>query len=272
MSEEGQDRFDRTHPEQIISPNDSAKQGTNELPGTDLDSLQDLELRSRVLIIDDDPEAVTLLKLTLRSSGFDVTGAHSAEQAIEKCSQFNPDIILLDLMMPRVDGWVTFRRLRKLTDAPVVIVSALGEKTDIVQGLNTGADDYVSKPFYPPEIVSRIRAVLRRAKTSQPVTARLFPDVRLWIDFETKEVNLGTQSIMLTPKEFSVLEVLGREAPRPVSYEQLAEDIWGLDTKKAQNRLKWTIHNLRIKLKDNPLGEDLIRNRTGFGYQLNMKP
>lgn len=272
MNGDEQERFNGIRHEQIISADPAAERESNGLPGTDLDNLEEQEPRPRVLIVDDDPDMVTLLKLTLRSSGFDVTGAYSAEQAVEKCSQFNPDIILLDLMMPHVDGWVTFRRLRKLTEAPVVIVSARGEKSDIVQGLNTGADDYVSKPFYPPEIVSRVHAVLRRAKTGQPVTARLFPDIRLRIDFETKEVNLGTQSIVLTPKEFSVLEVLGREAPHPVSYEQLARDVWGLDTEKIHNRLKWTIHNLRIKLTENPLGEDLIRNRTGFGYQLNIEP
>ncbi|MGD8554134.1 MAG: response regulator transcription factor [Anaerolineales bacterium] len=237
-------------------------------PGFDLDELHSMNPRARVLIVDDDPDVVTLLKLTLRKAGLDVAGALDAEEAIQKCAEFQPDIFLLDLMMPVVDGWEIFRRLRQITDAPIVIVSAKGQKQDIVRGLETGADDYVTKPFHLPEVVSRVRAVLRRAGPTAPITTRIFPDIRLAVDLETHEVIFKGGSVALSPKEFAVLSVLAKHAPKPVSYQAIAEQVWGEDSPDIRNRTKWVIHRLRIKLGAGEDESSIIVNRIGFGYQL----
>jgi two-component system KDP operon response regulator KdpE len=239
--------------------------------GFDLDEIHGQQPRQRVLIVDDDPDMVSLLKLTLRTAGMDVAGALNADEAIHKCTEFQPDIFLLDLMMPIVDGWETLKRLRKITDAPVVIVSAKGQRDEIVLGLDRGADDYVPKPFYPPEVVSRVRAVLRRAQASSPITARIFPDVDLLVDFDTHEIRFRGEVIDLPPKEFAVLAVLAKNAPRPVSYETIAMEVWGEDTPDVRNRIKWLIHRLRNRLEDSGAEPSLILNRVGFGYQLNAE-
>ncbi|MGD2252442.1 MAG: response regulator transcription factor [Anaerolineales bacterium] len=241
-------------------------------PGFDLDELYSMNPRARVLIVDDDPDIVTLLKLTLRKAGLDVAGALDAEEAIQKCAEFQPDIFLLDLMMPVVDGWEIFRRLRQITDAPVVIVSAKGQKQDIVRGLETGADDYVAKPFYPPEVVSRVRAVLRRAGPTAPITTRIFPDIQLAVDLETHEVLFRGGSIALSPKEFAVLSALAKHAPKPVAYQAIAEEVWGEDSLDVRNRIKWVIHRLRGKLGNGEHEPSVIVNRIGFGYQLRTGP
>ena len=238
--------------------------------GVDLDTLHGTQVRTRVLIIDDDPDTVQLLKMTLRAAGMDVAGALNANEALEKCIRHPPDILLLDLMMPEVDGWETLKRLRKVTDAPVVIVSAKETREEIIDGLDTGADDYVTKPFYPPEIVSRLKAVLRRAGPSRPVMVLSFPQTELTLDLSTHQVELHGRSIDLTTKEFDVLSVLARNAPKPVRYEDIAVEVWGEYEAKIRKRIKWIVHNLRQKMMKKPGDSELIQNRPGFGYRLNI--
>jgi DNA-binding response OmpR family regulator len=134
--------------------------------GLNFDGLRFIGDRKRVLVVDDDLDTITILKLTLRQAGLEVEEALNSDEAIQKCILFQPDIILLDLMMPVVDGWETLMRLRQITDTPVVILSAKHTKKAVIKGLDIGADDYVAKPFYPTEVVSRIQAVLRRSNKS----------------------------------------------------------------------------------------------------------
>jgi DNA-binding response OmpR family regulator len=249
-------------------PIDEDKKAKNS--GLDLDKLDSSKERRRVLIIDDDPDMVTLLKITLQAAGMDVTGALGAEEAIEKCIQFRPQAILLDLMMPVIDGWETLQMLREITDAPVLIITARDGKPDIIRGFDTGADDYVTKPVYPPEIVARVQALIRRAEPGSSPTTLFFPGYKLKIDLSTHEVSINQQSIDLPPKEFAVLATLAEHAPSPVPYIELAEKVWGQDTPKIRQRMKWMIHQLRRKL-DHDNEEDLILNRSGVGYLLNVK-
>jgi len=242
-----------------------------EMLGIDLDDLPSSAKRRRVLIIDDDPDMVQLLKLTVRSAGMDVTGALNANDALAKCVRNPPDILLLDLMMPEVDGWETLKRLRKVTDAPVVVVSAKTAKDEIVEGLDTGADDYITKPFYPPELVSRVKAFLRRARTSPPAATMDFPGIQLSLDTSTRQVKYHEQLVDLSAKEFAVLFVLARSAPKPVRYETVAVEVWGDYAPKIRKRVKWIVHNLRRKLQAESPEHELIENRVGFGYQLNTR-
>jgi DNA-binding response OmpR family regulator len=242
------------------------------MPGMDLDALVSKEDRKRVLIIDDDPDVVEILKITLRKAGFDVAGALNAQQAIEKCVALQPHLVLLDLMMPHVDGWETFRRLRRITEVPVVIVSAKNEQQDVVQGLDVGADDYITKPFFPPEIVSRVQAVLRRAGPVTPISTYFFPELELAVNLDTKEVIFEEARVELSPKEFDVLSLIAREAPKPVAYETIAREVWDEDSPSVRNRLRWIIHRLRQKLAENSSTGEIIINRRGLGYQLNTEP
>ncbi len=144
--------------------------------GLDLDRLDPSTPRRRVMIVDDEPETVGLLKYILSNAGIDVAGADSGKSAIDKVSRIWPDLILLDLMMPEMDGMETFANIRKLTPAPVVIVSAKNQKEDIVKGLQMGADDYITKPFHPAELVARVNTVVNRSRQiSAPSGLMEFP-------------------------------------------------------------------------------------------------
>jgi DNA-binding response OmpR family regulator len=240
--------------------------------GYDLDIFLNAQSRQRALIVDDDSDTVNLLKMTLQQAGMDVMGALDGFEAVRKLSDAQPDIVLLDLMMPELDGLETLRMMRQTHDVPIVIVSAKASKEDIVEGLNAGGDDYVPKPFHPGEVVARVNAVLRRAKPAESGARLAFPKANLAIDFETREVLIDDTSIQFTPKTFAVLEVLARNAPRPVSHQQIAEEVWGEDTPKIRKRIKYTILLIRRKLGDRADKPRLVLNRPAFGYQLRTEP
>lgn len=237
--------------------------------GVDLDVIQARSTAQRALIVDDDPDTVDLIKIIIQNSGMDVIGAFSGREALQKCANLQPNIILLDLMMPEMDGWETYEGLRKMTEAPVIVVSANGKKENVVKGLRMGFDDYVTKPFYPQELVARVHTVLRRAAPPRPVTVRVFPEIGLTLDLETHDVTLEEQPIDLTPREFAILAVLARRAPRMVRYDEIASEIWGEDNAKIRNRIKYLIYLLRHKLERDPNNPQLILNREGLGYMLN---
>jgi len=240
--------------------------------GLDLDDIQARSSTKRALIIDDDPDSVDLIKLIIRNAGMDVFGAFNGHEALQKCASLHPNIILLDLMMPGMDGWDTYESIRKMTDVPVIVVSAITKKEQVVKGLQMGFDDYVTKPFFPPELVARVKTVLRRAGETKPVTVRVFPEIGLSIDSETRDVILHGQSIPLTSREFALLDVLARKAPRMVRYEEIASEIWNGDGAKIRNRIKYLIYLLRHKLERDPNSPRIILNREGLGYMLNIEP
>jgi DNA-binding response OmpR family regulator len=238
--------------------------------GIDLDDLPSAKNRKRVLIVDDDLDTVELLKLTVRSAGMDVTGALNANEALAKCVRHPPDILLLDLMMPDVDGWETLERLRKVTNAPVVVVSAKATREDVVEGLESGADDYVTKPFYPPELVSRVKAVLRRSGDSTSTAPLVFPETELSVDTSSQQVEYRGRMVDLSAKEFAVFSAIARRAPKPVRYETIAIEVWGESGPKIRKRVKFAIHNIRRKLHGEEPDFNLIENRIGIGYRLNV--
>ncbi len=240
----------------------------NQARGLDLDAVQELESQRVVLVVEDDPDTLDLLKLTLRRAGMNVVGAMDGKQAIRKWMDTNPNIVVLDLMMPEMDGWETLSQLRAITDAPIIILSALSQKESVVRGLNEGADDYISKPFLGDEVVARIEAAMRRAGPREPISNLVFPDQGLSIDLKTHQVALREKLIDLTPREFAVLEVLAKQHPKPVSYKTLAKDVWGEDNDKIRERIKWIVYLLRQKIEKNPSKPELILNKTRFGYQL----
>jgi DNA-binding response OmpR family regulator len=236
--------------------------------GVDLDTIRAKPSIHRALIVDDDPDTVDLIKIIFRNAGMDVIGAFSGHEALQKCADVQPSVILLDLMMPGMDGWETYDKLRHMTDVPVIVVSADTKKENVVRGLNLGFDDYVTKPFFPAELVARVNTALRRGSASNRDSVKKFPQIDLTIDFDSQEVILDGKPIHLSPREFAVLEVLSKKAPRMVRYEELAEAVWGMDNIKIRNRIKYLVYLLRQKIEQDPNDPKLIVNREGLGYQL----
>ena len=236
--------------------------------GLDLDRVRASQERRLALIINDDADTVQLLKLSLQREGLNVIGALDGYEAVSKCMETNPDVILLDLMMPQLDGWETMAQLRNISKAPVVIVSALNHADHVVRALSEGAEDYIRKPFSGKEVVARVQAAIRRVRESEPPKVLALPKAGLLIDMETHQVRLHDQVIKLTQHEFSILTQLSLQVPRPVSYRQLTEAIWGEHTPQSQKRLKWVIHQLRKKLVDCQADPDVIVNYRNYGYQL----
>lgn len=237
--------------------------------GMDLDLIRDTPYRPRVLIIDDESDTVYLLKELLRLTGFDVTGAESCHEALKKCTDWNPDLISLDLMMPQVDGWDTLKSLRQVTDAPIVIVSALSNRDTVVQGLRYGAEDYITKPFSSAEVAARMNNVLRRSGVRQPMKRLTFPRIDLEVNLENKEAIIRKKRLHLTLKEFGVLEALAREAPSIVRHEVIAERLWGKDSESARKRIKYLVYLLRKKIEQDPSNPKIILKGEGLGYRLN---
>jgi DNA-binding response OmpR family regulator len=237
--------------------------------GVDLDLVTTGHKRITAMIVDDDPDTIRMIKTILMGAGMDVIGAVSGLDAIDKCPHSQPDVVLLDLMMPEMDGYETFHHLRTITSAPIMIVTARSLKDDVVEGLQFGADDYVTKPFYPPELVARVNTVVRRTRYIAPVSSYSFPTVNLTVDVEAREIIHNEKKILLPTKEFDVFSVLVRFAPKLVSKEVIAREVWGEDNEKIQNRIKYFIHILRGKLEEDMSRPKLILSREGLGYRLN---
>ncbi len=239
--------------------------------GIDLDELLRRPSRPRVLIVDDDADTVEILKLALRKAGMDVMGALDGYQALTKCAEMRPDLVLLDLMMPEFGGLEVFRRLREFSEVPVVMLSARSSKGEIVTGLESGVEDYLPKPFHTPELIARIRAVLRRSQPASAEHLAVFPREGLVIKFDTRQVMLGGKQVKLPQKEFALLETLAASAPRPVSYEAIAMRIWGEDKPLIRNRIRYLVFLLRRRLEVDPSQPKLILNFPQFGYQLDCE-
>ena len=237
-------------------------------PGLDLDAVEMLSDQRVVMVVEDDPDTLNLLKLSLRRAGLNVVGAIDGKQAIRKWVDANPNIVILDLMMPEMDGWETLSQIRAISDAPVIILSALSQNDNVVRGLREGADDYVTKPFQNDEIVARVEAALRRSGPAVASQKLIFPENKLVVDLETHQVSLDGKFIELTPREFSVFSVLAKQHPKPVAYANIANDVWGEDNEKIRERIKWIVYLLRQKIEADPKKPKLIVNKVRYGYQL----
>ncbi len=234
--------------------------------GVDLDQV--VEERRRILVVEDEPDTVFLLKQILRIAGFNVLSAYNGNEALKKVAEHKPDAVLLDIMMPEMDGWQTLKYLRQMTHAPVVVVSALAEKEAVVEGLQRGVDDYITKPFYNAEVVARVESVLRRANRPQEISRLVFPEISLAIDLLSQSVNLGGKEIQLTPKEFGLLTALAKHAPAIASYSAIGNAIWGEDNPDVRKRTKYLVYLLRRKLDLLTKGRELIVNVGRYGYRL----
>lgn len=239
--------------------------------GSDLDYSINQE-RPKILIVDDDMDFIEMLKIVLRKAGFDVAGANDYQVALQRCREIDPNVILLDLLMPDVDGWETFQRLRQVSRSPVIFVSAAPFQENIVKGFEMGAEDFIAKPFNNPELIARIKRVLKNPIYAHRPNIRKFPDSGVEIDFDAREVSRNGRKIRLIPREFTLLEILAENAPRNVPFEKLTIQMWGEDSIKNRAHLKTIVFSLKHKLQENEAEVSLIVNHRGVGYQLVSHP
>lgn len=235
--------------------------------GIDLDKQN--QPNKRVLIIDDDADTVDLLKQILIKENFDVASSLSGIEIDLLVRKVNPDAILLDLMMPIVDGRETLQMIRTVSSAPVIVLSALSQKKDIVDLLNSGSDDYVTKPFDRAEIVARIKAQIRRAQTKPIFDGVSIPGIDLIFNFSKHEVVYQGIKMQFTPNEFSLIQILAQNMPNVVSYETIANQVWGRYQAKSKNRIKYLIHHIRRKLLEVNAEHEIILtvDQVGYGIQ-----
>ena len=227
--------------------------------------------RVRALVVDDEPPLVRLVTSYLERDGFQVQAAGDGQQAVELARTFQPEVIVLDLMLPGVDGIEACRRIRTFSDAYIVMLTARAEEVDKLVGLGVGADDYLTKPFSPRELVARIRAMLRRPRAAATGEAAAGPVRRLGeltVDPAAREVHLQGRPVELTRLEFDLLEALS-ERPRVVlSRRQLLERVWGPDWYGDDHLVDVHIANLRRKLGDDPRAPRYIVTVRGVGYRM----
>jgi two-component system KDP operon response regulator KdpE len=224
--------------------------------------------RRRILIVDDEERMVRFIRLNLEHDGFQVSEAFNGKQAIQKMRDLTPDLILLDVMMPDLDGFEVLETIREISSVPVIMLTAKGEEDDRVRGLELGADDYVTKPFSPRELVSRVKAVLRRTEgASGSMHGLIEVDERLKIDFDRREIWLEGKLVKLRPTEYRMLYHLVQNAGWVVSHDQLLTKVWGYEYRDEPHYVRLYINYLRQKLEIDPANPKYILTERGVGYR-----
>jgi two-component system KDP operon response regulator KdpE len=218
------------------------------------------------LVIDDEPQIRRLLRVTLEVNGYRVFDAATGQDGVAQAAQRRPDVVLLDLGLPDLDGVEVLKRLREWSKVPVVVLSVRDAEDDKVAALDAGADDYVTKPFNSAELLARLRAALRHA---QPQGAdALFRTGHLEVDLAARVVKLRGAEVKLTPIEYSLLRLLVTHAGKVLTHRQLLTEVWGPKAVEQTHYLRVHFAHLREKLEEKPGGSDLIRTEPGIGYRL----
>jgi DNA-binding response OmpR family regulator len=222
---------------------------------------------TRVLVVDDETMVREVLARYLEKDGFDVAVAEDGERALEEFSRTRPDLVLLDLMLPRVDGLEVLRRMRERAPAPVIVLTAKGEETDRVVGLELGADDYVTKPFSPREVVARVRAVLRRAAPASSTPETPIVAGALEIDATRRELRRDGAVVPLTRKEFDLLTLLASHPGRAFSRAELLESVWDFAWAGDTSTVTVHVRRLREKIEADPSAPRHLVTVWGVGYR-----
>jgi two-component system KDP operon response regulator KdpE len=224
--------------------------------------------RRRILVVDDEERMVRFIRLNLEHDGFQVSEAFNGKEAIQKIRDVTPDLILLDVMMPDLDGFEVLETVREVSNVPVIMLTAKGEEDDRVRGLELGADDYVTKPFSPRELVSRVKAVLRRTESASGSMHGLIEvDERLKIDFDRREIWLEGKLVKLRPTEYRMLYHLVQNAGWVVTHDQLLTKVWGYEYRDEPHYVRLYINYLRQKLEADPSNPKYILTERGVGYR-----
>jgi two-component system KDP operon response regulator KdpE len=220
-----------------------------------------------ILFIDDDAHLLRIVKLSLEEAGYHVITAKDGAQGLREAFSIQPDLVLLDVMMPNMDGWEVLTRLRALSDLPIIMLTAIDGQADIVKGLNLGADDYMIKPFGVKELQARIAAAIRRAQlpAASQRTAD-YTDNYLSIDFTKRRITVEGEPVSLTPTEFRLLTCLVRQAGSVVSHKALLTEVWGPEYIDETQYLKLYVRYLREKIEREPSNPEYILTEWGEGY------
>lgn len=222
---------------------------------------------TRILAVDDEHLYQHLLEVNLEKEGFEVMTASNGLDALEMVSSQNPDLVIMDIMMPKMDGITTCERIRQFSNVPIIMLTARGEEQDRVRGLNVGADDYVVKPFSATELVARVRAVLRRTSSSEQITqTRYFTHGNLKIDFARAEVWKDDKPVYLSATEYRLMIQFAHHIGQVMTAEELLMAIWGPQYREDKEILWVSIARLRQKLEDNSHSPVHIVTRAGLGY------
>jgi two-component system KDP operon response regulator KdpE len=223
----------------------------------------------RILVIDDDRILLQLIETHLGQENYEVFVASSGEEGLRQLGELKPHLVILDIMMPQMDGWEICSRIRKISTVPIIMLTALGSQTDIVRGLNVGADDYLVKPFHKEELLARVSAVLRRTSMPPPsAKAPLrFGNGELIIDPADRQVMLAGQPLDLTPTEFDLLLFMAHRPGRILSAEFIFENVWSYDSEANLESVKWYMWRLRKKIEKKPSNPKYIITERGVGYR-----
>ncbi|MBS3886216.1 MAG: response regulator transcription factor [Dethiobacter sp.] len=225
---------------------------------------------ARILVVDDEKTIVKGLKFSLEKEGYEVLAAYDGAEALSLFKKENPDLIVLDLMLPEVDGFEVCRRIRKGSEVPIIMLTARGEDIDKILGLELGADDYVTKPFNPRELTARIKAILRRSQLptgKDQVGMQVIRLQDLQIDLFQRKVRIRDKEVDLTSKEFALLSLLASHPGRVFSREKLLEHVWGYDYYGDARTVDVHIRHMREKIEPDPATPQLILTVWGAGYK-----
>lgn len=221
-----------------------------------------------ILVVDDEERMARFIRLNLEHDGFQVVEAYKGMRALQEYRDSLPDLVLLDVMLPDIDGFEVLSMLREISNVPVIMLTAKGEEDDRVKGLELGADDYITKPFSPRELVSRVRAVLRRTETSSSESSDVIEvDSRLKMDFGRREIWVDGELVKLRPTEYRLLYHLVKNAGWVLTYDQLLSRVWGYEYRDEPHYVRLYINYLRQKLEEDPSNPKYILTERGVGYR-----
>ncbi len=221
----------------------------------------------QILLIEDDDALARMMRIQLEHAGYQVTVCQDGMSGLQTAHDLDADLVLLDILLPDIDGWVVCERLQKIIDAPIIFTTALGAEKDVIRGLEMGADDYMIKPFSYKELLARVRAALHRARrtASRKVT---YTSERLLVDLEKRTVEVNGERVFLTPLEYKLLTALVQEAGHVVPHKTLLRRVWGPQHEERRQYLKLYIWYLRQKIEADPSNPTLILTERGIGYRL----
>ncbi len=224
-------------------------------------------MKETILIIDDDAALAKIVQINLEREGYRTVVASSGVEGLQKAYSNQPNLVILDIMMPGMDGWITCRRLREISDVPIIMLTARGMEADVVKGLELGADDYIVKPFGTKVLLARIHALLRRTDASATKKPPIYSDGELTVDFVKRVVTVRSERVDLTPTEFKLLANFVQNEGRVLPHSYLLTQVWGPEYVDEVNYLKLYVRYLRQKIEKDPSNPEYILTEWGVGYR-----
>jgi two-component system KDP operon response regulator KdpE len=224
-------------------------------------------VKEHILLIEDDEALSRMMRLQLEHAGYEVTACQTGTSGLEAARETEPAVVLLDVLLPDMDGWVVCEELKKISDAPIIFSTALGSERDVIRGLELGADDYMIKPFSYKELLARVKAALHRSQRLEPHGAT-YESRRLSVDLEKRTIKVDGEHVFLTPLEYKLLSVLVEEAGNVVPHETLLRRVWGQQHETRRQYLKLYVWYLRQKVEKDPSNPEIILTERGVGYRL----